>query len=113
MTIKPKKAIRKGYSPEEKAQIVLEILNEEQTLAQILASVGVHVNQLRKWKTQAIERLPSVFTDEAQAVRATEAAQEQERQALYAEIGRLTTQLAWLKKKPGLDPAQGGPGRLG
>jgi len=105
MTIKPKKAIRKGYSPEEKAQIVLEILNEEQTLAQILASVGVHVNQL--------ERLPSVFTDEAQAVRATEAAQEQERQALYAEIGRLTTQLAWLKKKPGLDPAQGGPGRLG
>ena len=66
--------------------------------------LGIHVNQLRKWKTQAIERLPSVFTDETQAQRVLEAAQEQERQALYAEIGRLTTQLAWLKKKSGLDP---------
>ncbi len=113
MTIKPKKSIRKRYSPEQKAQIVLEILKEEQTLAQISATCGVHVNQLRKWKMQAIERLPSIFTDETQAVRATEAAREQERQSLYAEIGRLTTQLAWLKKKSGLDPAQGGPGRLG
>ena len=104
MTIKPKKSIRKRYSPEQKAQIVLEILKEEQTLAQISASFGIHVNQLRKWKTQAIERLPSVFTDETQAQRVLEAAQEQERQALYAEIGRLTTQLAWLKKKSGLDP---------
>jgi len=24
--------------------------------------------------------------------------------ALYAEIGKLTTQVAWLKKKSGLDP---------
>ncbi len=53
---------------------------------------------LRKWKTQAIERLPGVFSDETQAVRELEAEHERERQALYAEIGRLTTQLAWLKK---------------
>ena len=105
MTIKPKKSIRKRYSPEQKAQIVLEILKEEQTLAQISANCGVHVNQLRQWKAQAIERLPSVFTDDTQAARATEAAHELERQTLYAEIGRLTTQLAWLKKKSGLDPA--------
>ena len=105
MTIKSKKSIRKRYSPEQKAQIVLEILKEEQTLAQVSASCGVHINQLRKWKTQAIERLPSVFSDETQAARASEAAHEQERQTLYAEIGRLTTQLAWLKKKSGLEPA--------
>jgi putative transposase len=105
MAIQRRKSIRKRYSPEQKAQIVLAILKEEHTLAQISASTGVHVNQLRKWKTQAIERLPSVFTDETQAMRATEAAHEQERETLYAEIGRLTTQLAWLKKKSGLDPA--------
>jgi len=32
---------------------------------------------------------------------AKEATHEQEKQALYAEIGRLTTQLGWLKKKAG------------
>jgi hypothetical protein len=39
-----------------------------------------------------------VFDDEQQAVRDLEAQPAQERDALYAEIGRLTTQLTWLKK---------------
>jgi putative transposase len=29
---------------------------------------------------------------------------EQQAEELFAQIGRLTTQLAWLKKKSGLDP---------
>ena len=99
-----KRTPRTHYRPEQKAQIVLEVLNEDQTLAQIAAAHGLHVNLLRKWKVQAIERLPSVFSDEHQAVRELEAAHERERQELYAEIGRLTTQLAWLQKKSGLKP---------
>jgi len=63
MTIQHRKSIRKRYSPEQEAQIVLAILKEEQTLAQISARSGVHINQLRKWKPQAM--------------RATEAAYEQ------------------------------------
>jgi len=98
-----KKSLRKRYSPEQKAQIVLEILKEEQTLAQIASTYGVHVNQLRQWKAQAVERLPRLFDDEQKALRELEAQHDQERQNLYAEIGRLTTQLAWLKKKSGLD----------
>ena len=34
------------------------------------------------------------------------AAQERERDELFAQIGRLTTQLAWLKKKSGLEPPE-------
>ena len=93
-----KKPLRRRYSSEQKAQIVLEILKEQQTLAQLSAGYGVHVNQLRLWKTQVLERLPAVFSDEHQALREVQAAHEHERQELYAEIGRLTTQLAWLKK---------------
>jgi putative transposase len=33
------------------------------------------------------------------------AAHEQQVEELYAEIGKLTAQLSWLKKKSGLDPA--------
>lgn len=91
------------YPPERKAQIVLEVLHEDQTLAQIASAHSIHVNMLRKWKALAVERLPGVFSDENQAVRELEAAHEQERQELYAEIGRLTTQLTWLKKKSGLN----------
>ena len=99
----PKKTLRKRYSPQEKAQLVVELLKEERTLAQIASTAGVHTTQLRKWRTQVLELLPRVFTDEQQTVRALEAQHDQERQDLYAEIGRLTTQLAWLKKKSGLD----------
>ena len=94
---------RTHYSAERKAQIVLELLREERTFAQIAAEYGIHVNMLRKWKAQAVERLPSVFSNDDRAVRDLEAAHEGEREALYAQIGRLTTQLAWLQKKSGID----------
>ncbi len=96
--------MRKRYSPTEKAQIVLEALQEEKTLAQIAAERKVHPNQISKWKTEALQGLPNLFTNEDRATRRLEAAHERELQELYAEIGRLTTQLGWLKKKSGLDP---------
>lgn len=99
----PRKSLRKRYSPEQKAQIVLEIFKEEQTLSQIAAKHSIHVNQLRQWRAQAMEQLPRVFDSEQKALRQLEVQHEHERQDLYAEIGRLTTQLAWLKKKSGLD----------
>ncbi len=99
-----RKYTRNNYTPEKKSQIVLEVFREEQTFAQLAATYSVHVNMLRKWKTQAMERLPSLFDDQNKTVRDLEAEHEREQQELYAEIGRLTTQLAWLKKKSGLNP---------
>jgi len=98
--------MRKHYTANQKAQIVLEILKEEQTISQIASAHGIHPTQLRKWKAQAMEGLPSVFSNGSQAVRAVEAAHERKLDELYAEIGRLTTQLAWLKKKSGIEPIQ-------
>jgi len=94
--------MRKHYTAQQKAQIVLEMLKEERTMAQIASAHGVHPTQLGKWKAQVLEGLPSLFSDESKTVRALEAAHEREQGELYAEIGRLSTQLAWLKKKAGL-----------
>jgi transposase-like protein len=96
--------MRKRYSAIEKAQIVLEALMEEKTIAQIAAEHKVHPNQISKWKTEALQGLPKLFTNDERATRRMEAVHERELQELYAEIGRLTTQLGWLKKKSGLDP---------
>lgn len=98
-----RKTTRTHYSSERKAQIVLEVLREAQTLAQIAAAHGVHVNLLRKWKTQAVDHLADVFNIENQAIRDLETQHAREREELYAEIGRLTTQLGWLKKKSGFN----------
>jgi putative transposase len=95
--------MRKHYSPTLKAKVVLELLKEEKPLTQIAFEQRIHPTQLRDWKKQALEGLPNLFADSSEAVRAT-AQLEHQQDELYAEIGRLTTQVGWLKKKSGLEP---------
>ena len=92
---------RKHFSASQKAQIALEILKEEKTVNQIASEYGVHPNVLYRWKKQALENLPKLFEDENKGERAHEAEHERQVNELYSEIGRLTTQLNWLKKKSG------------
>jgi transposase len=94
--------MRKHYSAAFKAKIVQEMLREEKTMTQIAADHGIHPNQLTKWKATVLQGLPRLF-DERDTTADLKAAHEKEVTDLYAEIGRLTTQLAWLKKKSGLD----------
>jgi len=98
--------MRKKYTTKKKAQIVLEILKEERSIAQIASEYGIHPNQLYKWKAQALDGLPGLFENERKTEKALQAANERELNELYAEIGRLTTQLNWLKKKSGLEPIE-------
>ena len=94
------------HTAKQKAQIVLEILKEERPISQIASQYGIHPNQLYKWKAQALEGLPELFEDERKTEKSMQAAHEQQLEELYAQIGRLNTQLAWLKKKSGLDPIE-------
>lgn len=96
--------MKKHYTAEQKAKIVLEILKEERTIAQIASEQSIHPNQLYKWKALAIEKLTDVFEDERKNERVQKAEHERELKELYAEIGKLSTQLNWLKKKSGIEP---------
>ncbi len=93
--------MRKSYTSTFKAQVVLELLKEEKTLAQLAARYEVHPNLLRDWKAAALKALPTAF-ERRDSLEAARLAHEQQLQELYAEIGRLTTQVTWLKKKLGL-----------
>lgn len=95
--------MKKLYTAAFKAQMVQELLKETKTLAQLAAEHSVHPNVLREWKLTALKGLPTLFekTDSLEALRA---AYEQQVEDLYAQIGRLTSQVGWLKKKSGLDP---------
>jgi len=92
---------RKQFTTAQKAQITLEILKEEKTVNQIASEYGVHPNVLYRWKKQALENFPKLFEDENRSTQERQAEQERQVNELYSEIGRLTTQLNWLKKKSG------------
>lgn len=97
--------MRKRHSPAIKAKIVLEALKEEKPLTQIASENDIHPNQISTWKAAVIAGLPTLFERESK-VHAEKAAHQQQLEELYAQIGRLTTQVAWMKKKCGLDPEQ-------
>ena len=95
---------RKQISASQKAQIVLEMLREDKSVAQIASESGIHPNQLYRWKKQALENFSQLFEDERKGEKAREAEHERQLNQLYAEIGRLSAQLSWLKKKSGINP---------
>jgi transposase-like protein len=96
--------MKKQYTSAFKAKLVLELLKENKSLSQLAAEHKVHPNQLRQWRDQALKGLPTLFDRKSQTANLV-AAHERQTEELYAEIGRLTTSVAWLKKKSGLDPA--------
>lgn len=95
--------MRKQYTSAFKAKIVLEALREQKPLNQIASEHGVHPAQVTRWKAEALAELPGVF-ERRQVKDEDDLAQERKIAALYEQIGRLTTQVGWLKKKSGLDP---------
>lgn len=95
---------RKNFTANQKAQIVLEMLREDKSVAQIASENSIHPNQLHRWKKQALESFPQLFEEDRKGEKIREAEHERQLNQLYAEIGRLSAQLSWLKKKSGLNP---------
>jgi transposase-like protein len=93
--------MRTTHSAEVKARIVLEVLRGEETLNEIASKHNIHPNLLTRWKTQVISNLPQVFENETAKARKYAKETEKEKDALYQQIGKLTAQIEWLKKKSG------------
>src|SRR6202040_3270023 len=89
---------RKQYSPKFKARVAIEAIRGEKTLSQLGSQFKVHPMQIAKWRKAALEQLPELFVDGRSRKGRSEDA---DRDALYEEIGRLKTELDWLKKKAG------------
>jgi transposase-like protein len=83
-----------------KVRIALEMIKGTETVAQICSRYGVHPSQAHKWKVQAMEGLASIFAGKPNA-----ALREKNEliDELYKQVGRLQTELDWLKKKLSAD----------
>ena len=92
--------MKKKYTSKYKAEAVLEVLGEAETLIKIAGKRGLHPNMLGRWRNEAVENLHTLFEARNDKEKRIQEAQIQE---LYAQIGELTTKLSWLKKKSGID----------
>lgn len=90
--------MKKSYTAAFKAQAVLELLKETKTLNQLASEYGVAASVLREWKLAAVKGLADVF-EKRDSVTELKATHEHQLVDLYAEIGRLTTHVNFLKKK--------------
>jgi transposase len=95
--------MRRKFTPQFKAQVAGELLRDSKTLAQIASEYEVGSSQLSEWKQTAVKGLARLFDDEQQTLAAQQAEHDREKEELYARIGELSTQLAWLKKKSGIE----------
>jgi transposase-like protein len=89
---------RRSHSAEFKAKVALEAIKGERTANEIASQYGVHPVQVGLWKKQASEGMSGVFRDRRDGA----AREEEELKAeLYQQIGQLTVELDWMKKKLG------------
>jgi len=90
------KTSKRQYTNSEKIKIALDAIKGELTIAQISSKYEVHSTQITNWKKLAIEAMgtcfskkPSPKTNEDQKLI----------EDLYKQIGKLSTECEWLKKK--------------
>ena len=91
--------MKKKYNSAFKTKVVLEVLKEENTIAEISSKYGVSANQISKWKKQVIENMPEIFSGKRKKKEKSGSELEEE---LYKQIGQLKVELDWLKKKSSL-----------
>ena len=91
----------KQYPAGLKAKVVLEALKNESTLAEIGSKHQVHPSNIKGWRRQFLDNVEVVF-DRDQIVRGYKIKLKESSEQvddLYRQIGKLTSQLDWAKKK--------------
>lgn len=84
---------RKNYTSGFKTKVVLEALQERDTIQEIGRKYEVHPNQISTWKSQFLSGASSVF--EKGVVKNDD---EKEKVELFKKVGQLQMQVDFLKK---------------
>jgi transposase len=87
---------RKSHSAAFKAQVALAAMKGDKTVNELASLHGVHPTMIHAWKKQLVSNAEELFHTGA---RPSNAEHEALQAQLYEQIGRLKTELDWLKKK--------------
>ena len=95
-----KKASRRRHDPAFKAKVALAAVKGDQTVAELSARFGIHANQIYAWKKALLDGAESAFV--AGNKGAGEERTDREKAELYQQIGQLTVELDFLRRRSGL-----------
>jgi transposase-like protein len=87
--------VRRRLDGATKARIVVATIKGDKTAAEICSQYGVHSSQVSRWKKTALDELPHILGSRSRKRSENERLVDE----LYQEIGRLTMELDWLKKR--------------
>ena len=87
---------RKSHTPALKARVALAAVRGDKTVSELASLHGVHPTLIHTWKKQLVEGAEELFQSGAKTSSVEHEALEAQ---LYEQIGRLKTELDWLKKK--------------
>lgn len=91
---------RRTFSPEFKTKIVLDVIEGRKTINEIAAEHKLQPNLVRNWKSEFLDKAPSVFDDKREEnTRQKLQDSRKERDEYAKKVGQLTMQVDWLKKK--------------
>jgi len=87
---------RKSHTAAFKAQVALAAVKGDKTASELASLHGVHPTLIHAWKKQLVSNAEELFQNGPM----TSSVEHEALQAqLYEQIGRLKTELDWLKKK--------------
>jgi len=89
---------RRTFTPEQKTKIVLELLADEHSLTEIAAKYEIQPAQITRWKTEFLENASKAFSKENYN-EPIKLQHESKIDELHRQLGQLTTEVNWLKKK--------------
>ena len=90
---------RKTYNAEFKAKVGLEAIHGLKSVNEIGQAYEVHPGQVTQWKKAILDQADTLFEGKRGP---KPVAEKDAPDRLYGEIGRLTMELDWLKKKSGI-----------
>lgn len=90
-----------NYSAEFKTSIVLEVIREDKTIVQIASEKKVDPKSIRDWKKEFLENSSLIFDRKKEIIPYKDKISEKDREIdeLYKQIGQLTVEVNWAKKK--------------
>lgn len=88
--------MRKSYTGKFKAKVAIDVIREQETIKELSSKYQIHRALLTRWKKEAIEGLPGIFSASGKKDKQGD---KQMIEELYKQIGQLKVENDWLKKK--------------
>ena len=86
---------RRRFSAHFKTKVALEVIKKKENIQQLASKFEVHSNQITLWKREFLAGADQVFSNKKAEEKANN---DQDNEFLYSKIGRLQTEVDFLKK---------------